>query len=293
MTMFAETNGKWPDLSIEETDIFIPEDATDKERSSIYATAILKLVSLLPKIVHALEFLRDAGHQATFEAIAAREAALSAKVEAVEARVAAKSILRRINDRADHIDELLDEIPQPIGAIPPMRQRFDSSHDHAEDAARQAGAEASKSPNVNSSPDEVAAMIQPAIERALRDQKATENQKRLDDLAAADNEAKIEAKRIKDRAAEDARKLKMRFYLILLGLFSAAGMALIGVMANNAKERAAERAAGHADGIAELRSIVDVQSAVLAAPAYSAAVELAVPVPVPSAGASTPKAKAH
>ena len=162
-------------------------------------------------------------------------------------------------------------------SVPPMRPELDSSHDHAEDAARAASlvladkAKQTRGPNVDATPEEVAALVQPAIEQALREQKAVADQKRLEELEAADAAAKAEAKRIKDeadsaartlkaQADEDKRKRRTQLYAVLVGALSAAVLGIVTTATTYASKlaetAAQQKAIGHAEGVAEVRSLV-------------------------------------
>lgn len=127
---------------------------------------------------------------------------------------------------------------------PPMRPEFDSSHDHSEEAARAAGILAAENPNVNLTADDMAKLVQPAIEQAFKERKAIENQKLADDIEAA----KLESKKKWD-------KLKMQILGAVL-VWTILGIlgAVVAVFIVGAKIVAA-RELGHAEAIAEVKSV--------------------------------------
>jgi hypothetical protein len=212
------------------------------------------------------------------EAISATLAAMHHRVETLEAASTRNAAFEQEKARA----ALMAARASSAAAAkdpPPMRPEFDSSHDHSEEAARAAGILASQSPKVDLSADEVAKLIQPAVEQAFKERKAVENQKIADDIEAA----KLESKKKWD-------KLKMQILGAVL-VWTILGIlgAVVAVFVVGAKIVAA-RELGHAEAIAEVKTVASqaasaiASQAVIPAPSASVSVSVIAQESQPAAG---------
>jgi hypothetical protein len=275
--MAMATNGGWPaQLSDEPPELpeKIPEHASPLDAAMYYASLALAYAHDRKAFIQALEFLRDAGHNLAFQ----------------------------VGQLGDDVKRLAD-VRAAVASIPPMRPPLDSQHALIEkgknETERRVKEEAKKTPGPPTMVDaEEAARISADVyaklmaadraamlARAEQDRVAAEL-KRLAELdaaakaaaeaaARAENEARTEAKRLKDegdakakklkdQADEDARKNRQKLIAIVLSLIGASGLAIVSVaktyadkaITEKAAERAAGHAEGHAEGVAEVRSLI-------------------------------------
>ena len=255
-------NGGWPEtLSGDPPDLpeRIPEHTSAPDVAMYYASIALAYAHDRKSFIQALEFLRDAGHELSFQ----------------------------IGRFGEELKRLADKRPT---SIPPMRPPLDSQHALIErgknETERRVKEEAQRSPGPATMVDaEEAARISAevyaklmAADRATmlaraEDDRVAAELKRLADIdaatkeaaeaaARAENDARAEARRIKDegdakakrladQAADDARKNRQKLIAIVLSIIGASGLALVSVAKTYADKAVTERAAGHAEGHAE------------------------------------------
>ena len=216
------TNGGWPEgLSADVHDL---PDRFDEHSSLLtlaqaYAAIALAYGHEHPKIVQALEFLRNAGHD-----MAIQLGRISADV-------------KRLADSR-------------TSSIPPMRDKLDSSPNRAEELARTVSADLVKAdktpgPALVTTPDQIEARIKSGIEGFIRDEKNAANQRVADEVETAKAEAKKKWDKLKMQIVS---AVAIWVVLGILGII--AGVALLGARV------VAARAAGHAEGVQEVRSLV-------------------------------------
>ena len=216
------TNGGWPEgLSADVHDL---PDRFDEHSSLLtlaqaYAAIALAYGHEHPKIVQALEFLRNAGHDMAIQL----------------GRLAAD--VKRLADSR-------------TSSIPPMRDKLDSSPNRAEELARTVSADLVKAdktpgPALVTTPDQIEARIKSGIEGFIRDEKNAANQRVADEVETAKAEAKKKWDKLKMQIVS---AVAIWVVLGILGII--AGVALLGARV------VAARAAGHAEGVQEVRSLV-------------------------------------
>jgi hypothetical protein len=199
-------------------------------------------------------------------------------------------------------------------APPPMREKYPSFHDDAEELARQGGVKIAASPKVNASPEEMTSMLKPMIESATATIKAEAERraaeaftaselKRLADIDAATAAAAAEAKRIKaegdakaerlkEEARQDARKTKRQFIGVLMGILTLAGSGLVGVMVKTANDREADKVQVTEERLA-LKQQLAVMSRSVDVAASAVAAVTAEPPATTTAPAAAPAHKVH
>jgi hypothetical protein len=242
----ANENGgaAWPDLELEEAQIAMPDDgATDRERARTYATALLRISSVLPKMVQALNFLRNAGHEVALHALGARNeaAAASAAAARIEGMIAA------------------------MAKLPPMRPETQSSHELLErlddrvTASFVKKASETPGPMLTGTPPDLAAIAKSAAAEIL-----LEERKRITDAANAQRLAELEAadkKRTDDLAAadklreSDKHKLKQKLIGTAAAFILVAIIGAIGTVMWTGAKVVAARELGHSEGVREMQSV--------------------------------------
>jgi hypothetical protein len=242
MVAAKDQNGaRWPeDLQLEPVEISAPADgASDRERARAYGTAMLRISSVLPKMIQALNFLREAGQQTAFDAIGARTEAAAANATA-----------KRIEDM--------------MKGLPPMRAESSSSHDMLErfdDKVTASFAQrASKTPGpmLEGSPDDLAAIAKSAAAQVMLEERARikgeADRQRLADLEAADEQRKKELADAVTQRKNDLHKLKQKV-IAAVAVWAAVGLVgiIVGIFWVGAKVVAA-RELGHAEAVREMHS---------------------------------------
>jgi hypothetical protein len=241
----ANGNGEavWPeDLHLEMVEIKVPaEGLPDRERTYAYQTAILRVAAVLPKMVQALNFLRDAGHQVALEAIGARNEAASA--HAASTRV--------------------EEMLRNMAKLPPMRPESPSSHDLLErlddrvTASFVKKASETPGPMLTGTPPDLAAIAKSAAAELLLEERKritdAANAQRLAELEAADKKRTADLDAAAALRASDKHKLTQKLIgtaaaFILIAIIGAIGT----VMWTGAKVVAA-RELGHSEGVREMQ----------------------------------------
>ncbi len=250
MTASHSSNGKWPNLTVEEAEVHIPDGASDRERSSAYATAILRIVRVLPKVVQAIDFLREAGHEVAFEAAGARAEATAAKL----ASTATLEAVKRVEGMVLNASRL-----------PPMRSESPSSHellerldDRVTESFKRKASE-TPGPMLTGTPPDLAAIAKSAAAELLLEErariKAEADRDRLAALEAADQERQRLLTLAADERKSDVHKLKQKVIAavavwVVLGVLGVgAGLLWVGAKVVAAREL------GHADAVREMHSI--------------------------------------
>jgi hypothetical protein len=242
----ANLNGGWPEgLSADPPEFpSLPPDASLRDYAHHYGSVTTTLTHMLPKIVQALEFLRDAGHD------------MAVQLGAVKGMI----------ERAK------------VPSVPPMRPPLDSSHDAIEQAQRETEmrvkAEAARTPGPQVDPEAASRIASEVFARKMAERedeiKARADADRLAALEAAEAQRVSALKAVEDQRKEDTHKLRQKIiaaiavWVVLGVLGTMAGLMWLGARV------AVARQMGHAEGVSEVRSIVTVEkSAATVAPAAS------------------------
>jgi hypothetical protein len=216
-----EANGAWPAGLSAEAPQFpeLPRDASWPDAARHYGTVTAHLAATLPKIVQALEFLRDAGHQMAFS-IASLQRAPSIPPSRPESASYHDAVAQAKQETEERVREEARRTPGPL--VDP-----DAAARIAADVFAQKMAEREAEILARANADRLAA-IDAAEEKATRDREDLERQRR-----------------------SDRRDIRLKFWGALVAAIAAGIVATVTTAATYEAKAVRERALGRAEGMHE------------------------------------------
>ena len=255
------TNGGWPEglsADVQELPNRFDEHSSLLELAQAYASIALAYGHEHPKIVQALEFLRDAGHDMAIQL----------------GRLAAD--VKRLADSR-------------TSSIPPMRPPLDSSSHIIEQAKHETEMlvkeEARRTPGPLVDPDAATRIAADVFAKKMAEReseiKARADADRLAALEQAEIDRKAAVADAQKQRKDDAHKLKMKFLGALVAAIAAGIVGTVSALATVGASAVKAREQGHAEGIAEIRSVITTQT--------QHASSSVAPAPVAPAAAASPR----